>query len=142
MINHTNRDDAGEGSLRDQVRELLRSLLAHAQVRIRLALLEAKEASRILGGVALFYAVGGGFLFAGYLLSVAALVFLVAAKLDLRWEIVSLAFAGLHLAGGGILICIARKIGTRPLFEATLQELEKDEKWLAQNLPSKKRNNS
>ena len=106
---------------------------------MQLAILETREASKLITDQAVFIAVGAGFLFTGYMLSIAALVNLIADRLETKWEYVGLAIAAFHVVAGGILIIVARTVRNKPIFEATLQELEKDEKWLAQNLPSKKR---
>tara|TARA_R110002096_G_scaffold206192_10_gene392391 strand:+ start:7457 stop:7885 length:429 start_codon:yes stop_codon:yes gene_type:complete len=139
MTNPQNRDESGPSSLKQQARDSLRALIDYGQIRVQLAILETREASRLLADQAVFIAVGAGFLFTGYMLSIAALVNLIADRFGTKWEYVGLAIAAFHVVAGCILIIVARTVRNKPIFEATLQELEKDEKWLAQNLPSKKK---
>ncbi len=142
MSTPRNPHEAQNGSFKQQVRDWSRAVVGHAQIRVRLAVLEAREACQLLGSQAVYLVGGAALLFVGYLLSVAALVSLMAEKFGARWELVALGIAALHLLGGGVLVAIAKTVGNKPLFEATLQELEKDEQWLDRKSPSTKTNGS
>lgn len=118
------------------MRSTARSLLAYLQIRAQLFALECKEASVLTGRRFAVWFLAGLLLFVGYSLLVVSLIELLASALGLRWVWPALLFAALHLGGGAAVWWLALTRLKRPLFEATLQELEKDQQWITQNLPS------
>ncbi len=124
------------GGLDRSFRSTARTFLAYAEARAQLFALEAREASQILSGRAFYLLVGGGLLLLGYVLFLTAAVSMLAQRLELHWHWICLAFAGIHLLPGAVLLAMCRRRFTQPLFDATLAEFDKDRAWLN---PSKKK---
>ena len=72
----------------------------------------------------------GIFLVFGYFVALAAGISLAASHYEIRWEYVAGGVAAGHLALGIIAFLTARARFSKPLFEHTLKELEKDRQWL------------
>lgn len=132
-------DPGDNGSLKQQLVSTTRTFLGHFQARAQLFVLEAYEASRILGTRAAHLAIGGSLLLLGYVLFVVAFIPLIADSLSIPWEFVCLVAAGLHVLAGGLLLRFAKEVFSKPMFESTLNELEKDREWLHQKAPSNDR---
>lgn len=113
--------------------------MAYAQIRTQLFALEAKEASKLLGSRLFYIATGGALLFLGYLLLLAGLIPWIATQMEVSEQAVCIVVALIHLIGGGVLLYLAKTTFESPMFEATLKEIEKDQQWLARNVPSKKK---
>lgn len=107
------------------------------QVRMQLFALEAKEASTWAQIMVALFCGGGVLLSFGYVLVICALIRLMADRFEMGWETVCLILAAPHLLAGGVLMWLAREQFSKPLFQASLNELEKDQEWLAKNLKSK-----
>ena len=130
------------GGFKSQIRETVRAFLVYLQTRAHLFALEAREASTQLGNKAIYFAVGGAFLFLGYVLLLAAAIPMMALAFKTDWQVICLIVALLHLLGGGVMFYLAKKWFSNPMFEATLKELEKDQRWLALNVPSRNKKQS
>lgn len=114
---------------------LVSAKLAYLRARLELAGLEGREAAAHYG-VLLGLAIGGliAAIF-GYLFFIIALVFLIAHLIggETAWIWVTLGAAGLHfLAAIGLLLFAKARLG-RPMFSASLHELQNDQEWLKTN---------
>jgi uncharacterized membrane protein YqjE len=114
------------------VLDLLAAGLAYFQARLSLAGIEGREAAvQYLKALALF--VGGLVaLIFGYFFICFAVVFAIAMAFGggNAWIWVTLGAAILHVGGAVILLSVVRALIVRPVFEATLDELKKDQTWL------------
>ena len=114
---------------------LVSAKLAYLRARLELAGLEGREAAAHYG-VILGLAIGGLIaLIFGYLFFIIALVFLGAHLIggETAWIWVTLGAAGLHFLGAiGLLLVAKTRLG-RPMFSASLHELQHDQEWLKTN---------
>ncbi len=109
---------------------VLDSILAYLDARIELFKVESREASTNLIRRALLLVVAAVFLIFGYFIAIVAGVALAAAHFETPWEYIALGTAAAHAALGILAMLIARTRFSRPLFEHTLKEIEKDREWL------------
>jgi uncharacterized membrane protein YqjE len=112
--------------------DLLAAGLAYFQARLALAGIEGREAGvQYLKALALFLGGVVVLVFAYFFLCFAA-VFAVAMAFGggNAWIWVTLGAAALHILVGIILLSVVRSLIVRPVFEATLEELKKDQAWL------------
>lgn len=106
------------------------SMLSYLQARLLLLRIETKEAGRALTRKYVFLTSATSLFFLAYALLIAAAVSLGSDRFELRWEYVALILGGLHVLIGLLLIAVARLRPAKPLFQASLNELEKDRQWL------------
>ena len=66
----------------------------------------------------------------GYVFLVAGAVVGVAQLVEISWLWTAIAAAGIHFVIAIVLLLTARSRMTKPVFPATLSELEKDREWL------------
>ena len=112
----------------------LGTLLAHVRVRLQLAEIEGREAAVHYGILLALAGAGLVCVVFGYLFFCLALVFLVVRLIGDQnaWIWVSFGMALLHVGTGlGAFFWIKKKVG-KPMFEATFDELRKDQEWLTQ----------
>ena len=109
---------------------VLDAILAYLDARVSLFKLESKEASGNLVRRAILLVCAGIFLIFGYFIAIIAGISLAAAHFDTPWEYVALGTAAAHATLGILALLIARTRFSRPLFEHTLKEIEKDRQWL------------
>jgi len=132
-----NTEKRSNGGIRAQVMSTAQTLHRFFQVRLELFALEAKEASvwaKVMVGL---FCAGGVLLSFGYVMVICAVIRLLAKQWQMDWELVCLIMAVPHLLAGGVLMWLAQEQFSKPLFEASLNELEKDQEWLSKNLNSK-----
>ena len=139
MSAHSHPEEAppmGTARWSSQVKATVRSFLGYLQIRSQLFALECREAAHFGGRQLVVCLLGGALLLVGYALLIVSAIALIASALHVLWVWPALVFALLHLAGGSLLWWFAQTRLKRPLFEATLSELEKDQEWITRNLPS------
>ena len=124
---HSPYGKPGLGSLAGSV---LESILAYLDARVSLFKLESKEASGNLVRRALLLVIAAIFLIFGYFIAITAGISLAATRLETPWEYIALGTAAAHASLGILALLIARTRFSRPLFEHTLKEIEKDRQWL------------
>ena len=130
-------ESSGHASgLKDQIISTSRTFLAYFQARAQLFAIEAREASDQIGKRVVFFAIGGALAFLGYVLLVVALIPILASTLEIAWQMMALIAAGLHLGAGITILILAAKAFSKPSFEESQNELEKDREWLARHLPT------
>lgn len=111
-------------------RSVIDAALSYFQARLLLLRIESKEASSVIARrFALFLSASTLFSLA-YFVAIAAGISLLAERLDIRWEYVAFWVAGAHAFLAILIVLIARAKFSRPLFENSLKELEKDRQWL------------
>jgi len=141
-----NRDDFqqrpphGQGARRDLgqvVTDSIGTLVDYLHIRGILIRLEAREAAAELGKKIAFLAVAGLFAAIGYVGLVIALVAWAVDKFDWSWPTGIAIAAGLHLTGGFAAFLLSRRHPDEALFRDTLDQLEKDRKWLSKKENSK-----
>ena len=106
----------------------------YLRARLRLLMLEGKDAG-MKYGVALALVLAALFVAVlGYVFLVITAVFGIAAAWDWdhAWIVVLGAAALLHLGGAVALVFVARGKIKGGAFEATIEELKKDNEWLTQ----------
>lgn len=133
-----NRDDFPQrppvGPRRDLgqvVTDSIGTLVDYLHIRGILIRLEAREAAAELAKKIALLVVAGLFLAIGYVGLVIALVAWAVEKLDWSWPIAIAIAAGLHITGGVVAFLISRRHPNQALFRDTLDQLEKDRKWLS-----------
>lgn len=120
-----------------QLKATARSFLAYVQIRTQLFALECREAATV-GGRQLLVSLTAAFLFLlGYALVIVCLIERISFWLQLPWVWPTLVLGMVHLLAGSAVWWFAQTRLKRPLFEATLAELEKDQEWITRNLPSR-----
>ena len=119
------------------VTDSIGTLVDYLHIRGILIRLEAREAAAELGQKIAFLAIAGLFLAIGYVGLVLAVVVWAVEKLDWSWPVGIAIAAGLHITGGIIAFLISRRHPTEALFRDTLDQLEKDRKWLSKKENSK-----
>lgn len=112
------------------------SFLEFFQVRAQLVALEAREGIQALKIHATVLSLGILFLLLGYVCGITAGVSLLSKKLAVEWEMMLLWVMLPHLLIGAGLVRMAFDHLFKPLFDSTLEELEKDQLWLQKNLKS------
>lgn len=128
---------AGTARWTAQLKSMARSFLAYLQIRSQLFALECREAATVGGRQLAVSFAAGALVLVGYALLLACLVELSSSALGVRWVWPAFVLALLHLAGGSFVWWLAQNRFRKPLFEATLSELEKDQEWISRNLPSR-----
>ncbi len=123
--------DPVDPGLTDHLRGILASAAGYFRARLELAGLEGREAAVAYGKVFALLAVGILCLLFGYLLFWVGLVAVVAHYTGAHWGWAALAAAGLHGLGALFALLAARTYWGTPVFEETLNELRKDQQWLA-----------
>jgi uncharacterized membrane protein YqjE len=132
----------GTPGVAGMARTFLAACAQYASARLRLGLLEGREAAA--HGFKLLLIVGAAIVFGafGWLFACLAAVFLLAKAFvgANGWVWAALVMAGLHFAGVVALgLMLKSKLGTT-LFPITTAELKKDQEWLDQqnrtNTPS------
>ncbi|MBV8814749.1 MAG: phage holin family protein [Verrucomicrobia bacterium] len=114
----------------DSVKQWIASFLRYLELRLRLLLLESKEAGLHLLVVGILVT-SVLVLFAGSLVMLAVfLLYLVVLLTHWAWGWAALLCAGILLAGSITAAIILRFRITRRLFPMTLEELQKDREWL------------
>ena len=117
-------------STSDSVKQWIASFLRYLELRLRLLLLESKEAGWHLLVVGILVT-SVLVLFAGCLVMLAVfLLYLVVLLTHWAWGWAALLCAGILLAGSITAAIILRFRITRRLFPMTLEELQKDREWL------------
>lgn len=132
-------DEPGLGTARwaSQLKATARSFLAYVQIRTQLFALECREAATEGGRQLLVSLVAAVLFFLGYALLLVCLIERTSVWLRVPWVWPALILALLHLLAGSAVWWFAQTRLKRPLFEATLAELEKDQEWITRNLPSR-----
>ncbi len=112
---------------------LLSCAAQYLSARLALIGVEAKEAGAHYGTAAAMVAVGLFIAVLGYVFLVITAVFGIAAAFDTKhaWIIVLGGAALLHLGGAVALVVLARRKVRAGAFSVTLDELKKDQQWLA-----------
>jgi uncharacterized membrane protein YqjE len=117
-------------SASDSVRNWIASFLTYLKLRLSLLGLESKEAGLHLLVLALLFA-GTVVFFAGFLVMLTVfLLYLVTLIFHWDWGWSALACGGLLLLSSIAAGVILRFRVVKPIFPATLTELEKDREWL------------
>ena len=117
-----------------RVRGLAQAALRYAEIRGKLLQIEAQEAGVHASKVSVRLILALGALLVAWLLSMPAIVVLLAEALDVRWVFVALGLAAAHLLIGFVLLVAAvHRLRRVRLFEESLNQLQKDREWLAQN---------
>jgi len=141
-----NRDDFqqrpphGHGPRRDLgqvVTDSIGTLVDYLHIRGILVRLEAREAAAELGKKIALLAIAGLFAAIGYIGLVIAATALAVEKLDWSWPLSIAVAAGLHILGGTVAFLVSRHHPNEALFRDTLDQLEKDRKWLSKKENSK-----
>lgn len=141
-----NRNDFPQRPVRDQgprrdlgevVTDSIGTLVDYLHIRGVLIRLEAREAAVGLGIKIALLAIAALFLAIGYIGLVIALVAWAVEKLDWTWPVGIAIGAGLHVIGGIVAFLVSRRHPNHALFKDTLDQLEKDRKWLSKKENSK-----
>lgn len=115
-----------------RLKSLLRALALYVEARGQLLQIETREAGTHLVSVILAASLTAGFLLAGWLLALPALVWLLAETLARPWWQVALAVAGIHFLtafiGAGILAARLRRM---KVFDETFRQFQKDREWIS-----------
>lgn len=119
-----------------QVKAVIRALLGYFQIRSQLLALECREAATVGRRQLLVSLVAGTLLVVGYALLVVCLIKLLSTVFHIAWVWPAFVLGLLHVACGSVTWWFAQNRLNRPLFEATLAELEKDQEWITRNIPS------
>ena len=122
----------GKSGFAELAGSVLGSILAYLDACVSLFKLESKEASGNLIQRALLFVCAAIFLVFGHLIAITAGIALAATHFKTPWEYVALATVAAHASLGILALLIARTRFSRPLFEHTLKEIEKDRQWLQQ----------
>lgn len=120
----------------EQITATANAFLGFFQVRAQLLALEAREGIHSLKLHATLLSLGIVFILLGYVGGMAAAVSLLSRQISVSWETIVLWLALPHLIGGVGLVWFARERLFQPLFDSTLEELEKDQGWLRKNVTS------
>jgi uncharacterized membrane protein YqjE len=123
---------AERGGVIREVRQFLAACAQYALARMKLAIMEGKEAGAH-GARLLAYALGAVALlvFAWLFLCLAAVFLLAKAFGEPNgWLWASLIMAGLHIVVACVLALRAKAGLAQPMFPITTQELKKDQEWL------------
>jgi uncharacterized membrane protein YqjE len=125
-------DPAERGGMIQEVRQFLAACAGYAMARMKLAIMEGKEAGAH-GAKLLACALGAlALLVFAWLFFCLAVVFLLAKAFggENGWLWASLVMAGLHLVAACIFALRAKAGLARPVFPITTQEFKKDQEWL------------
>lgn len=106
------------------------AILDYLEARLLLLKVESQEASLSIARRAALFVSASSLITFSYLAAMTAGISLLSERLDARWEHVALCAAGAHAIVGLIVIAVARARFSKPLFEHSLKELEKDAQWL------------
>lgn len=124
------RSSAGHGGLLSNVLAFVGALAGFIESRLELVASESKAAlAQLLALIAcliaalMFFAIG-------YIFLIASAVVWLARTAGVTWWWIALAAAGVHFLFALILLLIAKIWTAKPMFPATLAELEKDRQWL------------
>lgn len=110
------------------------SFLWFFQVRAKLLAMEAREGIHLLKVNATLLSLGMLLVMLGYTGGMAGAISLASKKLGIGWETILFWVALPHLVVGTVLVWIARERLFQPFFDSTLEELEKDQQWLRENV--------
>ena len=116
--------------LGDSLKSAIDSAILYLQARLLLLKIEAREAGSAIGRKALLYYWGAGLILLSYIFILAAAVSLISRHYELGWELIAFIVAGGHLLLGAVMIAIAKGKFSKPLFEDTCKEFEKDRQWI------------
>lgn len=125
----------GRGLL-GQIGATVHAFLGFFHVRAQLLAVEAREGFHSFKVYATLLSLGILLVLLGYVGGMAAGVSLLSRKMELPWESILLWIALPHLLLGVALVWVARERLFQPMFDSTLDELDKDQRWLRSNLPS------
>lgn len=109
----------------------------YLHIRGILVRLEAREAAAEIGKKIALLVMAGLFLAIGYFGIVIALTVWAVKALQWSWPVGIAVAGGLHLVVGIAAFLMSRQYPGEPLFRDTLEELEKDRKWLSKKEKSK-----
>jgi len=132
----TQAEKRGDPGILEEVGATVHSFLEYFQVRAQLLALEAREGIQHLRMHAALFSVGLLFLLLGYGGGIAAAVSLLARNWHIEWEVMLLWAMVPHLLLGAWLMWLAIQHNAKPLFDSTLDELEKDQSWIRKDLKS------
>ena len=123
-----------EPGILGQVGGVAHSFLCFFQVRAKLLALEAREGIHLLKVHATLLSLGILLVVLGYVGGMAGAISLAAKKTGAGWETILFWVALPHLVLGACLVWVARERLFQPFFDSTLDELEKDQRWLRENV--------
>lgn len=124
------RSPYGRPGFVDLGKSVAESVLRYLDARVLLFQIESREASANFARRAILIVCSLLFLASAYFIGLTAGISLAASHFETRWEYVALAAAAGHLALGILAFLVARARFSKPLFQSTLKELEKDRQWL------------
>jgi len=138
MSSNAPRPAAGDSGLLFHLKGTLGAFAQYLRARCKLAGIEAKEAAAHYGIIVALLVLAFGAVVLGYILLVLAAVFLLAAWTGWYWAWITLAVALPHFAGAALLVLLVKERAEEPMFQASLNELRKDQQWLTSTPPAQK----
>jgi uncharacterized membrane protein YqjE len=132
MISDTTRfcNPAGHAGLLENLLALASALAEFFEDRFALFAQESKAALLHLLVMAACSILALVFCVLGYVFLIASTVVALAHLAGISWVWTALAAAGAHFVVALILLLVARRRMTKPLFRTTLTELKEDREWL------------
>jgi uncharacterized membrane protein YqjE len=121
----------GEPKFRERITRLLAALINYIELKLKLLLIEASEATLHLMTLAFLAIASVVLLSAAIVMFGVFLIFIFALLLHCDWGWIALGAACLFCMLTIILTIVLRQRTKRLLFSATLAELRKDGAWLA-----------
>jgi uncharacterized membrane protein YqjE len=124
------RNPAGHSGLLDNALGLLSAIVEFFEVRFAVLAQESKSAALqlliLVGCVIAALALCA----MGYVFLIVSAVVGIAHLLGTSWPVVALVVALVHFLIAGVLLLVARRRVTKPMFPDTVEELQKDREWL------------
>lgn len=115
-----------------RLKSLLRALALYVEARGQLLQIEAREAGTHLASVIVAASLTAGFLLAGWLLALPALVWLIAQALARPWWQVALIVAGVHFLAACITaLVLVLRLRRMTVFDETFRQFQKDREWIS-----------
>src|SRR5262245_7657696 len=124
------RNPAGHSGLLDNALGLLSATVEFFEIRFALAAQESKAAALQLMILVGCIMAALALCLMGYVFLVVGAVVGIAHLLGISWVVVALVVALLHFIIAGVLLLVARIRMTKPMFQDTREELNKDREWL------------
>lgn len=126
----TDRSDRASDRFGSSMRGAALGALEYLEARLALLRFEAKEAGRDLFVRVLCLLVAAGFCAIAYLALLVAAIGWISASREWPWPHVTGGAAALHLALAVLLILVAKRRFSRPPFQDSFAEWERDREWL------------
>lgn len=121
---------AADGGFFTHVGETFSASAQYLRARMRLMGVESREALGHYLWIVIYLVAALVMLAFTYVFFVVSAVFLIQHLTDVHWGWVLLAAAGAHLVVVIVCALVAKAKFAQPMFQTTLAELKKDQKWL------------